>query len=401
MTESCIIAPLPQFDVEPTEPAYHFPPNFVIRPIWPELRRALLDRIKAEEPLNNKMLGVIIDSSCVIMAQVPPGCNWGDNCLSGALYSTAANIMLKRLVDCFRLWHNTPDPFDTFPWSCWFFVEGPIDKLALDSIMPLRSDWECPAVYPTGWTLTPAAAKVSDAWDKLAELTNIAALNEAFSNKDKQQEYFDAGNANIKLEAEKMAIHRVREIGEEDLPGPGEPVIHFTEKFSVKALVDGYLHAYGLEVDKIREEYYSQCSANRFPRAFQIFVSSHRVDEPFRFLALATCLESLLSLGNAELSFQLASRVAWLLEPEDSTARMQLFDEVKKLYALRSKIVHGAKYDADELDEEEASFLDIVRRTLRRILFDDDLYEIFFKNTKKECDKFLKKLSLGAYTRAQ
>jgi len=80
---------------------------------------------------------------------------------------------------------------------------------------------------------------------------------------------------------------------------------------------------------------------------------------------------------------------------------MKMFKKVGGFYSLRSKIVHGDKYKADKLDENEESFVDIVRIILRRILFDNDLHGVFFKSTKNDFEAFLKRLSLGAYTPAQ
>jgi hypothetical protein len=57
--------------------------------------------------------------------------------------------------------------------------------------------------------------------------------------------------------------------------------------------------------------------------------------------------------GNAELSFRLSIRVAFLLSPPPN--RKDTFDFLKKMYNVRSKIVHGSEYDlkADDVSKLE------------------------------------------------
>ena len=61
--------------------------------------------------------------------------------------------------------------------------------------------------------------------------------------------------------------------------------------------------------------------------------------------------------GNAELSFRLSLRVAFLLSSGE--ARKETFEFLRKMYGMRSKIVHGSKY---ELSEEDVKKLEQLLR---------------------------------------
>lgn len=69
------------------------------------------------------------------------------------------------------------------------------------------------------------------------------------------------------------------------------------------------------------------------------------------FLLYAIALESLvLSDGNpAELTYRLRARVAHLLG-DDSKSRRDVFDSIKRLYDIRSKIVHSGRYQVTDAD---------------------------------------------------
>lgn len=71
---------------------------------------------------------------------------------------------------------------------------------------------------------------------------------------------------------------------------------------------------------------------------FWAFLFSRFPDQAY--ISLVTIFEALLSTGNNEISHQISERSAIILEnaPED---RLRIYEAIKKLYDLRSKIVHG------------------------------------------------------------
>lgn len=65
------------------------------------------------------------------------------------------------------------------------------------------------------------------------------------------------------------------------------------------------------------------------------------------FLNLVTCLESLLVSTNFELTYQISRGVAVLLSDNKEDGN-KLFSKMKKLYEIRSKIVHNSIWDVDK-----------------------------------------------------
>lgn len=86
--------------------------------------------------------------------------------------------------------------------------------------------------------------------------------------------------------------------------------------------------------------------ATSFDVALSKFYRSHSADNPYEHLVdLATALEAILAGGegdNEALTFRLRSRVAALLAADGDPVGA-LFDDVKELYGLRSKLVHGGQ----------------------------------------------------------
>ena len=92
-----------------------------------------------------------------------------------------------------------------------------------------------------------------------------------------------------------------------------------------------------------------------------------------------TCLEVLFSTDSSEISHKLAERVALFLG-DTFEERKRLFDRVKKLYSVRSKVVHGDVFSEKKTKSVGAISQDaddLLRRVLRRILVSDELCELF------------------------
>lgn len=138
---------------------------------------------------------------------------------------------------------------------------------------------------------------------------------------------------------------------------------------------------------------------SRFGNALRFYVSgicSANVDHVL--LDFVTCLEGLLSPGNAEISYRIALNCAYMLGA-DKEERKRLFDECRGLYAFRSKLVHGAPLNRSE----EAAAISLVdwaipeaqnlcQRVLYKIL-DKGLIDVF--NSNDLAAAFLESLCLG------
>lgn len=93
----------------------------------------------------------------------------------------------------------------------------------------------------------------------------------------------------------------------------------------------------------------------------------------------ATCLEVLFSTDSSEISHKLAERIALFLE-DSFEERKRLFNRVKKLYSVRSKVVHGDVFSESKSKSLAAISEDadnLLRRVLRRIVVSDDLCRVF------------------------
>jgi len=88
----------------------------------------------------------------------------------------------------------------------------------------------------------------------------------------------------------------------------------------------------------------------------------HLLSHRMMIASLWSGIEALIGI-QAELRFRLALSVASLLEPRGA-ARIELYRQVKKLYDVRSRAVHGVAMKKEEL----AAHVAVVRRLLSRML---------------------------------
>ncbi|MFF7298177.1 hypothetical protein [Streptomyces sp. NPDC008265] len=70
---------------------------------------------------------------------------------------------------------------------------------------------------------------------------------------------------------------------------------------------------------------------------------SARFDPMDAFVDAVICWENMFGTNQGEVGFRVAGSMAHLLEQGDPEARKRLFAEIKSLYGVRSKLVHGAK----------------------------------------------------------
>jgi hypothetical protein len=84
------------------------------------------------------------------------------------------------------------------------------------------------------------------------------------------------------------------------------------------------------------------------------------------FLLYAVALESLILSDHdgAELTYRLCLRVAHLLG-SDSASRRELFDDVRRLYGIRSKLVHNGRYQV--MDADLSLIRDVTKSTLLQV----------------------------------
>lgn len=89
----------------------------------------------------------------------------------------------------------------------------------------------------------------------------------------------------------------------------------------------------------------------------------------FQYITLCTALECVIS-GSQELSYRLRRTIA-VLCAEEKGEGVFIFKNLTKLYELRSKIVHGEKYDVGKVEEYLLHLQSVVSRTIIELLIHD------------------------------
>ncbi len=116
------------------------------------------------------------------------------------------------------------------------------------------------------------------------------------------------------------------------------------------------------------------------------------------FVGLSMALEAVLSTGSVEISHKVGERVAILLE-NDAEKRLETYKVVKRLYGIRSKLVHGAaiqtkgRYTTESLAMSaktalvpisQGKLLSHIVVAVLRALLEDRSYLSIVQNTKSE-----------------
>lgn len=158
----------------------------------------------------------------------------------------------------------------------------------------------------------------------------------------------------------------------------------------------GLSRAYSNELNKLSQELDVRVLDKRLDRAFQFFTDAFRMLQPHQFIAFCTCLESLFCTNTTEIAFQLASRIAWFIGSDEYKKRAAIFAMAKRLYGLRSKIVHGVKYNSTQINDSVDQLKVLIRMAFDKIITDDDIFRVFRdEHQKVSSKKYLEGLNLG------
>lgn len=429
MAIKCILAPVPQLKWGHEHAFINLSPSIFLGPLTPQIRRKMLNDAKQKNG-SDSVLRVTLESEHVIAATVQatvPEHESESRMLNAALYTYVVDLALNRFVDLLRLVDDVPDCFDR---SCWYTADG--DPGEESTAISLGDpNWVSPPAYASG--VHPGiglAFFVHDDWkSRVPELLRIDELDGLFATFLNDPTVGQEAHTFCEKRIEEfLRIQASEELGvppeevtieyDEPKPWPGRkhalprtirvgvPAQYVKEDQQERAegdiknlymrwFVEGSMEIYRTRLRDAERKRYIDPAQSRFLRAYQAFTNSFRMDDPFRYVARATCLEALLGLGSAELTYQLASRAGWLLKPSDSDARYALCKDVRSYYNLRSKIVHGGTYKLTDLDDHGAKLLALARKLLWKIIFDDRLRKVFFEAGKQQCDEFLRRLSIG------
>jgi hypothetical protein len=97
--------------------------------------------------------------------------------------------------------------------------------------------------------------------------------------------------------------------------------------------------------------------------------STERVDASDVLIDSVIAWENLVGTS-LETSFRVAAALSWLLAPDSFKVRANISRDLKRLYGRRSRVVHGAKVDRDDVDRDARLALKISREALYRMLLD-------------------------------
>ena len=115
---------------------------------------------------------------------------------------------------------------------------------------------------------------------------------------------------------------------------------------------------------------------------------SESIEDKFLYSVIA--LESiLLPDGSGELNFRLSLLIARILG-DDVTTRLKVAEDVKRLYRLRSKLVHDGNFEVTEDDQNVAVTISI--ETVARLLMDDTVRQL---TTRKQLEEHFRLMTLS------
>jgi hypothetical protein len=124
---------------------------------------------------------------------------------------------------------------------------------------------------------------------------------------------------------------------------------------------------------------YSSCSGSFERKAVELF----------------TALEALFTTDSSEISYKLANRASWFIERSDPEMRRQVFDEIRKGYDLRSKIVHGDDYSKKFDIELVKKLHSLTRDIILKMLQNDSLVKKLRNRDKELINDFYHDLTSG------
>jgi len=407
-----ILTPLPQLSLGKSIQWPDIKPNPLVEeglwfsPMEPQLYSSIVKLVK-EQKCSDDIIMLLQEAKAIFWAEVPrPWPIKSKPVLSATYYTVVGDAILKRLFACLLLFEYVPKPFTRF---FWFGISGSHKKVYMKTLRLLEPKWdyndlEIKYCEPALADLIINGLQMS--FNKLSPILGIKQLKTIFTDENKQKGYLAAGNKNVLTKTEELlklrygpdahfAEHNLQD--EMVLGLEASKILHplSSPKQSIKWCFEGYNRAYFNEIEKLERKLYKEASGQRFIRAFQFFTDAYRLENPHRFVGLMTSLETFFCTTPREITFQLASRIAWFLKPDNFNKRKKLFTDLKYLYNIRSKIVHGGKYSISKVENSVNDLEDLVRSIFKRILSDEKVYSFFFNKDQKLCDNYLEGLNLG------
>lgn len=130
-------------------------------------------------------------------------------------------------------------------------------------------------------------------------------------------------------------------------------------------------------------------SVDRLSRSFYFLQGARAMtDLPHKIANYCTCFETLVSTAGAEVSHQVAERVAILIGDDDLDP-FDVYNNLKRAYTTRSKLIHGSELKTrhDQYLEQSENCDDYLRRLMVTILSDSSI-DIAIRCKPEELNRF-------------
>lgn len=143
-------------------------------------------------------------------------------------------------------------------------------------------------------------------------------------------------------------------------------------------------------------------SVNRIERFLYLLQATRNESYiPMRIALYTTMLEALISTSRGSLAHSVAERTAWLIG-NSNDERKEIFRFIKKMYSIRSSVLHGDKLNKSFKNKSYKDFKDYsqkydgyIRKIINKILRDKNLNDLYNKNNRDEINKYYTNLILG------
>jgi hypothetical protein len=138
-------------------------------------------------------------------------------------------------------------------------------------------------------------------------------------------------------------------------------------------------------------------SEGRITRAlYLVQAASGSKDVGVKIMHYCSALETIFSTSQAELAHQLSERLAYFIGTT-GRERVETYRAMKKAYALRSKITHGAAIsprDFNDLVSLSVACDNFLRRSFKRMFHSPETHQLF--GSEKQLDDYFIETILGA-----
>lgn len=152
--------------------------------------------------------------------------------------------------------------------------------------------------------------------------------------------------------------------------------------------VQSYLHS----SNSVIFNSFTNSNFSRIGRSFRFIAAASKEKHPAIKLAhYCSALESLFSTDSAELSHKLSERVALFLKTYGFNP-VEVFDDIKSFYGIRSKVTHGDSLKAGREQQlpDMSQKCDNYLRVILNCLFEDEKLLLLFDGKKEVFENYFK-----------